>query len=137
MAFKRTNLGSFSGTLYASGTITANEVGVWAEWPQYPVTAGLLRMEPADLAGDETLAVVLSVAFNAAGDGEVILHTFTTVTSTNAAENLILPGGDSGTILAVANESVGTPWPEYWKIDSTLVGTVKSMQYTIYAALVG
>lgn len=133
----RTYTGAYSGTLLDAGTLTANGDSGWVAWPVYPVTAAFLRYEPAGLATDETLDLVLTAAFDDDGNGDFTVHTFTQTTSSNAAQNLVLPGGESGALLAVANESSGTPLPAYYKLTWTLGGTTKSMTFVMYAALVG
>lgn len=138
MAFKRTNRGSFSGVLYASGTLTGDDDTGWVAWPFWPITSALLRAEYTGLAGAETLDIDLNVAFDSSGNGDVKIHDFTQVDLNNTAENIVLPGGDSEALLAVANESAGTPLPEYYKLtwDLTPDGATP-VTFTIYAALVG
>jgi len=127
---------SFSGALYTSGTLTANGNSGWVAFPIGGITSALLHLVPANLAGDETMAIVLALGFDDAGNGEITtVHTFTTVTSTEAVETVVLPGGDSGALLAIANESVGTPLPSHFRLTWTLVGTTKSMDFVLYAAL--
>lgn len=149
---------SWSGKIYASGTLTANDNSGWILLPIFDADAlgaishAFVRMVPADLATDETLDVVMAMAYDSDGNGTVNIHTFTQVDSNNTAENVVMPGEDSAKLLwsdvLTANQS-GTPdnayWPSchmpgpiapYWKFTHTLGGTTKSMQYDIYASVV-
>ena len=136
----------WSATLYTSATLTVNGNSGYLPWPAPAFDPGIprlfqpsrafLRMEPANLATDETMAVTLALAFNSDGDGSFDAHVFTTVTSTNVAENLILPGEDSAGILFVATTEAATaPIPAFWKLTWVLVGTTKSMNFVMYASL--
>lgn len=126
---------TFSGTLYSSGTITTSSNSGWLKWPPGEVTAGFLRLVPSGLATDETLDLDLNVAFDDDGGGDIKIHDFTQVTSTNVAENLVLPGGESTALLTVANESVGTPLPQFYKLTWTVAGTTPSMSFILYGAV--
>jgi hypothetical protein len=153
-------MGKWTGTVYASATLTANGDSGWIDMEAlvvagyhstHPVRAAtttkditafdscFLRLVPADLATDETLDLDLNVGWTAAGIGDLKLHDFTQVTSTNAAEALILPGGDSETVTFVEvgtnAGSHGAVIPPYWKLAWTLGGTTKSMSFVLYGSL--
>lgn len=125
----------WSGTLYNSGAITANGDSGWLPWPTLGgILAGLIRIVPANLATDETLDLVLSVAWDVNGLGSFTLHTFAQITNTNVAASVVFPGNESGA-LAVAEKSAVIPLPPYFKLTWTLAGTTKSMDFKALASL--
>lgn len=124
-------------TIYDAGTITANGNSGWIQLPP-PFDAGVsrafIRLVPANLATDETLDIVFATAFDIGGSGSVDTHTFTQITATNAAANLVLPGGESVGLYTVATKNVA-PLPPFWKFTWTVGGTTKSMTFVVYAVL--
>lgn len=128
----------WSGTLYASGTLTANGNSGIVRVPsgsEAPTGSGfskaLLRFVPAGLATDETLDVVMAVAWDHEGLSVVTpFHTFTQVTNTNAVETVLLPDGESSGLLSTFG--LIPPW---WKFTWTLGGTTKSMSFTVYGSV--
>jgi hypothetical protein len=140
-------MGSFSGKLYTSATLTANGNSGWLDMRDRVSSAAtamvfssaLLRMDPSNLATDETLDLTLSVAFRPDGTGEVLLHTFTQVDLNNTEENVAIPGGESTGLLspnAGTDSHVLVPSiPPYWKLAWTVGGTTKSMMFTLYGSL--
>lgn len=135
----------YSGILYDAGTLTGtgNTGTTYLPFPlgtswaagdgrnAQPMKSIFLRYVPLNLATDETLDLVLAVAWTAAGAGTVDLHTFTQTTSTNAVQNVLIPGSESSGILTVATKAVACV-PPYFKLSWTLAGTTKSMTFTIY-----
>lgn len=149
-------MGYWIGTVYASGTITGDSNSGFLNMAQVmglarsssapsgaadSVTIAIkkvvMRMVPADLATDETLDLDWNVAWDAGGTADVKVHDFTQVTSTNAAETLLAPGGESVTgILSVdagTNDTMPGLIPPFWKFGWTLGGSAKSMQFTVTA----
>ena len=104
------------------------------------IKSAWVRMVPENLATDETLALDLNVSWDAAGAGDVKVHDFTGVTSSNVAETVILPGEESEANLqfetGTAAGVLAAPIPPFWKFIWTLGGTTKSMNFTVYAALI-
>ena len=140
-------MGSFTGLIYSSGTITASGNSGWLDLEsilgigtaggtsRIAIDRATLRIVPSGLSTDETLAVEMNLAWDSAGAGDVKIHDFTSITNTNGQETVILPGDDSEALLVVATELVQAPLPAFWKFTHTLAGTTKSMAYSIYAAL--
>lgn len=148
-------MGTWSGIIYASGTIVASQNSGWLDMhevvgrpvyqydtPWLAIRAATLRLVPADLATDETLDLDLNVAWDSAGATDLKLHDFTQVTATNAKDTLVLPGGESEDVLVSLYNGAGEAAhkgqaliPPYWKFTSTVGGTTKSMQYTFYGTI--
>jgi len=160
-------MASWIGTIYASPTLVAagptasgwvdikslfDRVSVEANQESIAIKQATLRLVPENLATDETLDLDMNVAWDAAGSGDLKLHDFTQVTSSNAAETLVLPGGDSEAasyVVVPSTLEVGTAADEYkpvtkfdmllppfWQFTATVGGTTKSMNYTVYATLI-
>lgn len=93
---------NFSGTLYTVPGTDAEDTGNsgWIKLPGptrgIPIYNSLiLQMKPLAYAGSETMDLDLNFAHDALGNGDTKYHDFTQVTSSNAVERLILPGGNS------------------------------------------
>lgn len=135
--------------IYQSGTITSNgnsgvidiedALGFPSPTKQMCVSTAWLNLVPANLASDETLDLDLNVSWLEDGTGDIKVHDFTQVTSTNASEQLILPGDDSeGVMYSVLGSNAGVvpaPIPPYWKLTWTLGGTAKSMDFSLYGCI--
>jgi hypothetical protein len=144
-------IGFWNGTIYSSGTITGNGnsgvidlaadiMGLGSEplrtaSGKFAITRAWLILTPSDLATDETLDVDLNVSWDSSGTADLKVHDFTQVTSSNAAERLLLPGGESvaDTLGSTPGTDLYVPMPiaPFWKFSHTLGGSSKSMAYTI------
>ncbi len=144
-------IGFWNGTIYSSGTITetgnsgvidlANDLLGLGSEPlktasgRFAITHAWLNFTPANLATDETLDLDLNVSWDSSGTADLKVHDFTQVTSTNVAERLLLPGGES--VADTLGSTPGTdlyvpmPIPPFWKFTHTLGGSTPSMDYTI------
>lgn len=106
--------GSFSGSLYgatATATSTCPNGSGWKRWPGgvIPQNGALTGLVPSDVAGAETLVVVLRTALDSAGTDSSILNTFTTVTSSNASEFVAMGGLPAYGFFCVSHTITGSP----------------------------
>ena len=129
----------WTGALYTSGTLVASGNSGWFSVPIAVSFGGMrqaiLRLVPANLATDETMDLDLNIGWDITGSGDVKVHDFTQVNSTNAAETLILPGGESVGNLTVGADLLPSIIPPFWKLTWTLAGTTKSMNFTLWAII--
>lgn len=139
-------MNGWTGLAYTSPTITATSAtgSGWLDWMtiigQPGISAAIdrayLRYVPSNLATDETLDLVYEIGFSSAGAGGFDLHAFTQTTSSNAAQNVILPGGESTNILVVGTDLVRAPLSRYFRLTWDAAGTSKSMNFLLYAVVV-
>ena len=139
-------MASWSGSIYASATLTGNGNSGWIDmegvigrhesYRTHPAfKQATLKLVPANLATDETLDLDLNVAWDGSGSGDTKLHDFTQVDSNNTEEFLVLPGGDSADVLVVATDLTAAVLPPWWKFTWVLGGSTKSMNFTVYGSL--
>ncbi len=158
-------MGTWSGALYTSATITGNGNSGWLSWQTIPSTAWptradphpsawytaaaitqpshlslapssvLLRMEPAGVAGAETFDMVLALAYTSAGDGSFDIHDFTQVLVANVAENLVIPGEEDTGILTSGADLLPGAIPSHFKLTWTVGGGGEGVSFVLYAAM--
>lgn len=113
-------MNTITGLLYSSATLVATGNSGWLPLPNTSQNTGVLEagysIVPADLAGDETMDVVLETAVTAAGLGAVTSATFTQIDSGNTPET----------------KAVAVPTGGFYKLTWTLAGTTKSMSFDMY-----
>ena len=140
-------MGSWSGLIYSSGTIEADSDSGWLNLENILGHAGaaglgkspafprvVVRLVPSDLASDETLDLDLNIGWDVDGAGDLKIHDFTQVTSSNAAETVIIPGEDSEAAMFAATSYLPGLVTNWWKFTWTLGGTTKSMAFSVYAS---
>ncbi len=130
---------SFSGSVLTLTAFSATENTGWLRWstlidselvhlnPQQM----FLHLLPSDHSGGEQTDVVIQMAFDSAGSGAQDLHVFTQVTSTNAIENVVLPGEESTGFLTAGTDLLPAPIPPWYKITSTVDGAT-ARTFTLY-----